>query len=200
MFECLGSDITWDWSIIGAGIFVLTGVVAATQAGPAIIFSYILAGLACAFSALSYAELAASVGGCGSAYGYAYTGFGELLAWIVGWDLLLEYGIAISAVSVGWSGYAEDLLTAVHLALPSWLVHSPLNNGYINSLAFLIIIALTVLLCMGVRSSAKFNNFIVLTKLTVIFLFIIIAFFNVEPQNWTPFMPFGWTGVVHGAA
>ena len=104
--KCLSAlDLTFlgVGAIIGAGIFVLTGVVAATQAGPAIVFSYVLAGLACAFSALSYAELAASVGGCGSAYGYTYAGFGELIAWIVGWDLLLEYGIATSAVSVGWS-------------------------------------------------------------------------------------------------
>ena len=101
-------------AVIGAGIFVITGVVAATQTGPAIVFSYILAGLACTFSALSYAELAASVGGCGSAYGYAYVGFGELIAWIVGWDLLLEYSISISAVSVGWSGYFNDLLRASH--------------------------------------------------------------------------------------
>ncbi len=203
LVQCLSAfDLTLlgIGAIIGAGIFVLTGVVAATQTGPSIIFSYVLAGLACGFSALSYAELAASVGGCGSAYGYAYAGFGELFAWTVGWDLLLEYGIAISAVSVGWSGYAQDLLTAMDLALPKWLVHSPLNHGIINLLAILIITALTLLLCMGVRSSARINNYMVLVKLFVILLFIAIASFNVNPANWTPFIPFGWKGVIEGAA
>src|SRR5690606_428756 len=143
-------------AIIGAGIFVLTGIVAATQTGPAIVFSYVLAGLACAFSALSYAELAAAIGGCGSAYGYAYAGFGELIAWVVGWDLLLEYSIAVSAVSVGWSGYAKDVLHAMHLQLPAALLVGP--ESVFNVLAFLIITLLTALLMVGVKSSARFNN------------------------------------------
>ncbi len=106
-------------AIIGAGIFVLTGIAAATHAGPAIIVSYIVAGIACAFSALAYAELAATVGGCGSAYGYAYAGLGELAAWIIGWDLILEYSVATSAVAIGWSGYAQSALAAVGLHLPT---------------------------------------------------------------------------------
>jgi len=203
LLKCLSAwDLTFlgIGAIIGAGVFVLTGVVAATLTGPAIIFSYVLAGLACAFSAISYAELAASVGGCGSAYGYAYAGFGELMAWIVGWDLLLEYGIATSAVSVGWSGYANDLLIALHIQLPDWLLKGPQHGGVINSLAFLIITSLTVLLCMGVRSSAQFNKFIVFVKLGVIFLFIAIASFYVETDNWHPFLPYGWEGVMQGAS
>jgi APA family basic amino acid/polyamine antiporter len=111
--RCLGAfDLTLlgIGAIIGAGIFVLTGIVAATKAGPAIVFSYMVAGTACAFTALAYAELSSSIGGCGSAYGYAYTGFGELIAWIIGWDLLLEYGIASSAVAIGWSGYFNNAL------------------------------------------------------------------------------------------
>ncbi|WP_367607029.1 amino acid permease [Legionella sp. W05-934-2] len=203
LMQCLSAwDLTFlgIGAIIGAGIFVLTGFVAATQAGPGIIFCYILAGLACAFSAISYAELAAFVGGCGSAYGYAYAGFGELLAWIVGWDLLLEYGIATSAVSVGWSGYANDFLTTIHLNVPNWLLHGPLNHGYINSLAFLIIAFLTVLLSMGVMTSARFNKFIVFVKLGVILIFIAIASFHVETKNWSPFLPYGWEGVVQGAS
>ena len=123
-------------AIIGAGIFILTGIVAATQAGPAVIFSYVLAGFACAFAALSYAELAASIGGCGSAYGYAYAGFGELIAWIVGWDLLLEYSISVSAVSVGWSSYANDFLLAIKIHIPMILLHGPLDGGVLNLLAF----------------------------------------------------------------
>lgn len=187
-------------AIIGAGIFVLTGIAAATQAGPGIVFSYLLAGLACAFSALSYAELASSIGGCGSAYGYAYAGFGELLAWIVGWDLLLEYAISVSAVSVGWSGYANDLLLALHIHLPYSLLHGPTAGGAVNILSFAIISLLTMLLILGVRSSARVNNAMVLIKLFVIMVFIFVASANVDSTNWEPFLPFGWSGVVQGSA
>ncbi|HAU1682061.1 TPA: amino acid permease, partial [Legionella pneumophila] len=143
-------------AIIGAGIFVLTGIVAATISGPAVIFSYVVAGFACAFAALSYAELAASIGGCGSAYGYAYAGFGELIAWIVGWDLLLEYSIAVSAVSIGWSGYANDFLMALKIFIPAHLLHGPADGGDLNILAILIIAVLTTLLIVGVKSSSRF--------------------------------------------
>lgn len=203
LHQCLSAlDLTLlgVGAIIGAGIFVLTGVVAATQAGPAIILSYVLAGFACAFSALSYAELAASVGGCGSAYGYSYAGFGELIAWIVGWDLLLEYGIATSAVSVGWSGYANDLLRSLHIDLPDALRHGPLEGGVINILAFVIIVFLTLLLSLGVKSTTRVNNLMVLIKLLVITLFIVIASTNVRAENWAVFMPFGWQGVIEGAS
>lgn len=201
--KCLSAlDLTFlgVGAIIGAGIFVLTGIVAATQTGPAIVFSYILAGMACAFSALSYAELAAAIGGCGSAYGYAYAGFGELIAWIVGWDLLLEYSIAVSAVSVGWSGYAKDILRAIHVHLPTAILAGPLKGGVVNLLAFTIIAILTALLSYGVKSSARFNNTMVMVKLFVIALFIIIAITEVTPSNWVPFNPFGWSGVVQGAS
>ncbi|GGI92705.1 amino acid permease [Legionella impletisoli] len=201
--KCLSAfDLTFlgVGAIIGAGIFVLTGIVAATQTGPAIVFSYVMAGLACAFSALSYAELAASVGGCGSAYGYAYAGFGEFIAWIVGWDLLLEYSIAVSAVSVGWSGYFNDLLRALHIHIPRYLLHSPLEGGVINVLSIGIILILTGLLSVGVKSSSRFNNLMVLVKLLVIGLFIVIASAEVDVKNWVPFAPFGWTGVMEGAS
>ncbi|KTD42385.1 amino acid permease [Legionella quateirensis] len=187
-------------AIIGAGIFILTGIVAATQAGPAVILSYVVAGFACAFAALSYAELAASIGGCGSAYGYAYAGFGELLAWIVGWDLLLEYSISVSAVSVGWSGYANDFLLALKLHVPNYLLHGPVDGGSFNILSFSIIAALTCLLIIGVKSSTRFNNTMVLIKLSVIFIFIVIASTEVRAENWSSFMPFGWAGVMKGAS
>lgn len=187
-------------AIIGAGIFVLTGIVAATQTGPAIVFSYIVAGAACAFSALSYAELAASIGGCGSAYGYAYAGFGELIAWIVGWDLILEYTISVSAVSAGWSGYFNDLLLSLKINLPFYLIHPPTEGGIINILALSIILFLTFLLILGIKSSSRVNNMMVLIKLSVIFLFIIIAVNNVNTANWIPFMPYGWHGVMQGAS
>ncbi|MCW8452192.1 amino acid permease [Legionella quinlivanii] len=187
-------------AIIGAGIFVLTGIVAATHAGPGIVFSYILAGLACAFSAYSYAELAAAVGGCGSAYGYAYTGFGELVAWIVGWDLILEYAISVPAVSVGWSGYFNDLLKAMHIIVPADLLHAPQSGGVFNVLSMSIILFLMLLLSIGIKSSTRVNNLMVFVKLTVLCLFIIIASSNVNPANWSPFLPFGWEGVVQGGA
>jgi APA family basic amino acid/polyamine antiporter len=187
-------------AIIGAGIFILTGIVAATQTGPAIILSYVVAGLACAFSALSYAELAASIGGCGSAYGYAYAGFGELIAWIVGWDLLLEYSISVSAVSVGWSGYANDLLMSLHINIPPALLQGPIMGGIINLLSCSVILLLTALLCIGVKSSTRFNNLMVLIKLLVVILFIVVASTEVHVANWSPFMPFGWTGVMQGAS
>ncbi len=187
-------------AIIGAGIFVVTGIVAATSAGPGIVFSYILAGLVCGFAALSYAELAAAIGGCGSAYGYAYAGFGELIGWIVGWDLLLEYAISVPAIAVGWSGYFNALLIALHIHLPLSLLHSPLNNGIMDVLSLSIIIALTMLLCLGTKSSSRVNNVAVLIKLLVICLFIVISMGNVDPANWSPFLPFGWSGVINGAA
>ncbi|MBN9227056.1 MULTISPECIES: amino acid permease [Legionella] len=187
-------------AIIGAGIFILTGVVAAKDAGPGIIFSYVLAGFACIFSALSYAELAATIGGCGSAYGYAYAGFGELIAWIVGWDLLLEYAISVSAVSVGWSGYANDFLMAIKINLPKTLLSGPENGGFFNLLACLIIAILTALLIWGVKSSTRVNNIMVMIKLFVVLLFIGIALGEVKPSNWSPFLPFGWHGVIQGAS
>lgn len=187
-------------AIIGAGVFVLTGLVAATQAGPAIIFSYLIAGLACAFSALSYAELASSIGGCGSAYGYAYVGFGEIIAWIVGWDLLLEYSITVSTVSVGWSGYFNDLLLALKIHIPTSLLTAPQNGGIMNVLAFGIIIILACLLMLGIKSTTRINNIMVAVKLFVIGLFIAVAFTEFDLKNWTPFLPYGWGGVMSGAS
>lgn len=187
-------------AIIGAGVFVLTGVVAATQAGPAIIFSYIIAGLACAFAALSYAELSSMIGGCGSAYGYAYAGFGEIIAWIVGWDLLLEYSITVSTVSVGWSGYFNDLLLALKIHIPPHLLTAPENGGTMNILAFSIILLLAFLLMMGVKSSTRINNMMVFIKLSVIALFIVVASTEFDPKHWIPFSPFGWPGIINGAS
>ena len=210
--RCLSA---WDLAflgigaIIGTGIFVLTGIAAATQAGPAVVVSFILAGLACAFAALSYAELSAAVGGCGSAYGYSYAAFGELCAFIIGWDLLLEYGISVAAVANGWAGYFNNALTAIGLPLPELLTKAPKLGGIINLPASGIILALMGLLILGVKQSAKANNAMVLVKLLTITVFIVVAVFNVHPENWQPFMPFGWfqtlpdgktTGVLAGAS
>ncbi|CAN5426537.1 amino acid permease [soil metagenome] len=187
-------------AIIGAGIFVLTGVAAATKAGPAITLSYVIAGLACAFSALCYAELASSIGGSGSAYGYAYASLGEFVAWIIGWDLLLEYGASVPTIAIGWSGYLNNMLNATGLVIPLFLLKNPFEGGIINLPAMLIVLIVTLILALGVRFTAHLNAFMVLIKLLAIGLFVSIAAFYIEPANWHPFMPFGWGGVLHGAA
>jgi APA family basic amino acid/polyamine antiporter len=187
-------------AIIGAGIFVVTGVVAATHAGPAIVLSYIIAGFACIFVALSYAELAASIGGCGSAYGYAYAGLGEIIAWIIGWDLLLEYGLGISTVAIGWSGYVENALEAVGIKLPQALVNSPFEGGIVDLPAMGIVMLLSLLLCMGIKESTRFNSVVVGIKMIAILVFIGVSVFYVDTNNWAVFMPFGFGSTVQGAA
>lgn len=181
-------------AIIGTGIFVLTGTAAATQAGPAVVLSFIVAGIACTFAALAYAELSSSVGGCGSAYGYSYAAFGELMAWIIGWDLILEYGVSVAAVAVGWSGYFNNALTAIGFGLPDAFTRGPFaeNPGIVNLPAFSIIIILMFLLIMGVKESAKLNAAMVFVKVLTICVFVAVALFNIRPENWAPFMPFGW--------
>lgn len=196
-------------AIIGTGIFVLTGIAAAEQAGPAIILSFIISGFACAFAALAYAELAAAVGGCGSAYGYSYVAFGELVAWMIGWILLLEYSVAVAAVATGWAGYFNNALSAMGMGLPEMLTKSPMLGGIVNLPAASIILILMGLLIAGVRQSAQLNTAMVFVKLLTIAVFIAIAAFNVNPGNWEPFMPYGWfntlpdgntTGVLAGAS
>lgn len=187
-------------AIIGAGVFVLTGIAAATKAGPAVVISYMFAGLASMFAALAYAELASSIGGTGSAYSYAYAGFGELFAWIIGWDLLLEYLMSVSTVAIGWSGYVANLLTALHINIPYALTKTPFEGGVVNILAVSIIVVLTLLLCVGVKASARFNSAIVFIKLLTIATFIFIAIGHVDLNNWNNFLPFGWSGVMQGAA
>lgn len=187
-------------AIIGAGVFVLTGVAAATQAGPAVVVSYIIAGIAAMFAALSYAELASSIGGTGSAYSYAYAGFGEFIAWIIGWDLLLEYSMSVSTVAIGWSGYVTNFLQAIHINLPHELTTDPFHGGWFDLPAVLIIFLLGGLLCIGVKHSARFNAVIVAIKLLTIAFFIAVASFNVDPANWHPFLPFGTAGIMSGAA
>ncbi|MDD2769554.1 MAG: amino acid permease [Methylococcus sp.] len=181
-------------AIIGTGIFVLTGIAAATQAGPAVVLSFIFSGLACAFAALAYAELAACVGGCGSAYGYSYAAFGELIAWIIGWDLILEYAISVAAVANGWSGYFNNALAAIGLALPDYLTMAPEKGGIINLPAAAIVFLLMGLLITGVQESARLNTVMVTIKVLAIAVFVAVASAHVDPVHWDPFMPFGWFG------
>jgi APA family basic amino acid/polyamine antiporter len=212
--RCLGAfDLTMlgIGCIIGTGIFVLTGVVAAQHSGPAIVLSFILSGTACAFAALCYAELAGAIGGAGSAYGYAYSGIGELIAWIIGWDLILEYAIATSTVAIGWSGYFGKILELLGLHLPHALTNAPLDGGIANVPAMVIVLLLSVLLSIGVSESARFNTVMVFVKLAAVTIFIVVAAPHVNPANWHPFIPpqvidadgqshFGYGGVLTGAS
>lgn len=187
-------------AIIGTGIFVLTGVAAANYSGPALVISFIISSIACAFAGLCYAEFAAMVPVAGSAYTYGYAALGEFWAWIIGWDLIAEYAFAISAVAIGWSGYIVKLLSAVGINLPAQLVSAPHEGGIVNLPAILIIVAITGLLVLGVKQSAAVNNIIVAIKVTVVLLFIVLGVSHVKPSNWTPFMPYGWGGVISGAS
>lgn len=232
-------------AIIGAGIFVLSGQAAAQYAGPGIVISFIISGLACAFAGLCYAEFASMIPISGSAYTYAYATMGEFLAWIIGWDLILEYLFAASTVAVGWSGYVVSFLRDVGIDIPvqytaalgsqmvqipqvGWqmvtdqlqsnLVLQGINietlphvTAIMNLPAMFVVAAITILLVIGIRESAKFNNIMVFIKVAVIILFIGIGFYFVRMANWTPFIPdrvydadgnghYGWLGVLRGAA
>jgi APA family basic amino acid/polyamine antiporter len=190
-------------AIVGTGIFVLTGTGALT-AGPALTMSFVIAALACAFAALCYAEFASTVPVAGSIYTYSYATMGELVAWMIGWDLMLEYGLATSAVSVGWSGYFQSLIGGFGIHLPPELTAAPGAIPGVHTLfnlpALLIMLFLTAMLSWGVRESARVNGVMVMIKIAVVVLFIVVGVRHVEPVNWEPFMPFGMTGVMSAAA
>ncbi len=211
--------------IVGAGIFVLTGHAAAAYAGPAITLSFVFGGFACAFAGLCYAEMASTVPIAGSAYTYAYATLGELVAWIIGWDLVLEYALGASAVAIGWSGYVVSFLADFGIVVPPAYAHSPftfdaahggwhLTGALLNVPAMLVIVAITVLLVVGVHETARVNNFIVVIKLAIIVLFIAAAAPFVSTAHWVTagnphgqFIPpnigpgeYGLSGVVRGAA
>ena len=186
-------------AIIGTGIFVLTGTAAANQAGPAITMSYLAAGLACAFAALCYAEFASMIPIAGSAYTYAYATLGELVAWMIGWDLILEYAVGSMTVAIGWSGYMQNLLSGVGITLPTALSAAP-PVGIINILAVLIVLFIMVLLVIGVRESARANAVMVAIKLAAVVFFIGAGATYVKPENWTPFAPYGWSGIMAAGA
>lgn len=189
-------------AIMGTGIFVLTGVAAALHAGPALVLSFVIAALACVFAALCYAEFASTVPVSGSAYTYSYAAFGEFVAWMIGWDLILEYGVACAAVASGWSGYAQGLLAGFNIYLPHALTSAfDASKGTIIDLpAVLIIVIITALLMKGTRESASLNTIMVLIKIAVVVLFLVVGVMYVKPENWSPFMPFGFAGVATGAA
>jgi APA family basic amino acid/polyamine antiporter len=204
--------------IIGAGIFVLTGTAAARYAGPGIMLSFVIGGVACAFVGLCYAELASLLPVAGSTYTYTYATLGELCAWIIGWDLVLEYAMGASTVAVGWSGYIVSLLHNFGIFIPPQLAAAPWTEarlpdgtvvqGIVNIPAALIVLFLTAMLIGGTKESARLNNIMVAVKLAVIVAFIVLGAGFVSSAHWQPFIPdntgefghFGWTGVVRGAS
>ena len=193
--------------IIGTGIFVLIGTAVLGDAhrpgaGPGIVLSFILSGVTCALAALCYAEFAAMIPVAGSAYTYSYATLGEFLAWLTGWNLILEYGVACVAVAIGWSGYFNNILKTLGLALPVWATHAPgsAEGGMANLPAAIIVLLVTVVLVIGVKESARTTGVIVVIKIAAVLLFIAVGIFSVEPANWSPFMPFGFQGVGAAAA
>jgi APA family basic amino acid/polyamine antiporter len=193
-------------AIIGTGIFVLVGVAAHDRTGPALMLSFVLAGLTCVFAALCYAEFASMVPVAGSAYTYAYATLGELFAWIIGWDLILEYAVASSTVAHGWSAYFQDFLAFFGLSLPLAFTNAPfdfdpatgllVSTGTMFDLpAIVITILVTIILVKGIKESASFNAGIVILKVAVVIFVIVVGAAYINPANWTPFAPFGLTGV-----
>jgi APA family basic amino acid/polyamine antiporter len=208
-------------AVIGAGIFVLSGHAAAQYAGPAIVLSFVISGLGCLFAGLCYAEFAAMIPIAGSAYTYAYATLGEFMAWVIGWDLILEYLFASSTVAVGWSGHVQGFLREFGLNLPAALCQAPYDyvNGHwistgalFNLPAVLVVLVLCVLLVIGIRESANFNNAMVFTKVSVLLAVIgfgawhLLKHPDLARANWTPFIPentgpgqYGWSGIMRGA-
>ncbi len=187
-------------AVIGTGIFVLTGVAAANYAGPGVVFSFIISGIAAGLAAMVYAELAAAIPSAGSAYTFSYISMGEVVAWLVGWNLILEYLVAAGAVSIGWSSYVMDLLRSLGLTLPATYTASPFDGGIINLPAVLIVLLVTGLIITGTQHSATANKIIVVIKLAAIALFIALGIQHIDPANWKPLLPYGIAGVFHGAA
>lgn len=186
--------------LIGAGIFILTGTASAFFAGPAITISFIFCTATVLLAALCYTEFATMVPLAGSAYTYSYITLGEIWAWIIGWDIILEYMVIVATVAIGWSSYFVAVINSLGLYLPAALINPPgINGGIINLPAIIIVFLIMSLLITGVKESSKFNNVIVAIKLAVIFLFIIIGIKYIHPSNYSPFFPYGLTGVFKGA-
>ncbi|HEY8891742.1 MAG TPA: amino acid permease [Clostridium sp.] len=186
-------------AVVGTGIFVSTGV-GAHLAGPAVVLSFIVAAVVSGLCALTYAELATMFPVAGSTYAYSYVAFGELIAWIIGWDLMLEYLVSSAAVASGWSGTFVGLLKSANINLPIAITSTPAGGGIIDLPAILIVIFVTWVLLIGIKESAKLNNKIVLVKIGVILLFIALGVFHINIANYKPFAPFGWSGVMAGAS
>jgi basic amino acid/polyamine antiporter, APA family len=205
-------------AIIGAGLFSLTGIAASVNAGPAVVLSFVLASIGCAFAGLCYSEFATMIPIAGSAYTYAYATMGELMAWLIGWDLVLEYAVGASTVAVSWSRYVMSFFQDFGIHFPQQLAASPFEpvtlpesgtviQGVINLPAMFIIMAISLLLIVGIQESARINAVIVVIKVAVVLVFIALGWAYINPANFTPFIPpntgetgaFGWSGILRGA-
>jgi APA family basic amino acid/polyamine antiporter len=205
-------------AIIGAGLFSLTGIAAAQNAGPAVVLSFIIAAIGCAFAGICYSEFSTMIPIAGSAYTYSYATMGELMAWIIGWDLVLEYAVGASTVAVSWSAYVVSLLKDFGIAFPAQLAASPFEpvtlpgtttvvQGFINLPALFVVVGISALLMIGIQESARANSIIVVLKVTVVVLFIVLGWSYINPKNYEPFIPpntgtfgeFGWSGVLRAA-
>jgi APA family basic amino acid/polyamine antiporter len=205
-------------AIIGAGLFSLTGIAASVNAGPAVVLSFVLASVGCAFAGLCYSEFSTMIPIAGSAYTYAYATMGELMAWLIGWDLVLEYAVGASTVAVSWSRYVMSFFQDFGIHFPQQLAASPFEpvtlpetgqviQGFINLPAMIIILAISWLLIIGIQESARINAVIVVIKVAVVLVFIALGWAYIDPNNFTPFIPpntgetgvFGWSGILRGA-
>ncbi len=196
----LGLTVMGVGAIIGAGIFIVTGV-ASAKSGPGLVLSFIIAAIACTFTAFCYAEFASMIPVAGSVYTYAYVAMGEIWAWMIGWILMFEYLIASSSVAIGWSAYTVGLLNSLGIVLPAMLTN-PLgvNGGLLNLPALLIVVFLTEILLRGAEESARFNAIAVGIKIAIIVIFIAVGLSFINPMNYHPFMPYGWSGIFQGAS
>lgn len=188
-------------AVIGTGIFILPGTVAAKEAGPGVTLSFLIAALVCTLASMCYAELSSSIPVAGSAYSYGNILYGEVIGWILGWALILEYMLSVAAVSAGWASYFNSLLHSFGLHIPHHFEEpfDPLNGTYLNLWAVISVLLIGILLSRGMKASMKFNNAAVLIKIAIIFIFIGVGLFFIKPKNYQPFTPYGTTGVLRGA-
>ncbi|TWP22803.1 amino acid permease [Apibacter muscae] len=195
-------------AIVGAGLFSVTGKAAGDYAGPGVMISFLIAAIGCAFAGLCYAEFASMIPVAGSAYTYSYATMGEFIAWIIGWDLVLEYSVASAAVASSWTGYFNQFLLSFNIHFPVELLKTPFEGGIINLPAAFIVIAMSLVLMRGTKGSASFNNFIVILKVSIVLIFIALGFKYINPENLTPLVPpnttgkfgdFGWSGILRAA-
>lgn len=188
-------------TVIGTGIFILPGTIAAKQAGPGVSLSFLLSAIVCAFAAMCYAEFASALPVAGSAYSYGNVVFGEFFGWLLGWALILEYMLAVASVSTGWAAYFNSFIESFGLKIPHALSgpFDPAHGTYINIVAVVIVLLITVMLSRGLQSSVRVNNIAVVIKVAIILIFIVAGLFFIKPRNYHPFLPYHMSGVIHGA-
>lgn len=188
-------------TVIGTGIFILPGTIAAKQAGPGVSLSFLLSAIVCAFAAMCYAEFASALPVAGSAYSYGNVVFGEFFGWLLGWALILEYMLAVASVSTGWAAYFNSFIESFGLKIPHALSgpFDPAHGTYINIVAVVIVLLITIMLAHGMQSSVRVNNIAVVIKVAIILIFIVAGLFFIKPKNYHPFLPYHMSGVIHGA-